>query len=110
MAHYTEVHLKDIWSEQFLTARGWHLHAHCGTTSAWLHRQCLVYFDVNTIVRDDATLYRLLFDQAYDQGRGRGKQDALEIINQNLTNLVFPRKESTKESTVSYGQVCGTEV
>jgi len=103
MAYYTEVHLNDAESETFLISRGWHIHQHCGTASAWMHRQCLVYFDVNTIVRDDATLYRLLFDQAYDQGRGRGKQDALEIINQNLINLVFPRKEPTKEPTVSYG-------
>ena len=103
MAHFTEVHLNDAKSEEFLLSRGWHLHQHCGTASAWIHRQCLVYFDVNTIVRDDATLYRLLFDQAYDQGREQGKQDALRVINQNLTYLVFPPKPPTKEPTVSYG-------
>ena len=104
MAHVSEKRLLDEASNQFLESRGFHCQAHCSSYSLWtMGGACVLRIDVTKTVRTETEIYLLLAQQYYDEGRERGKQDALEIIHRRLNEWVFPRPTVINPPTVSTG-------
>ena len=93
MACYQKNHLKDSSSERFLESRGFKSSETCSQKSYWFSDGgCYLYLDINEVINSDADIHAKIARQYEIIGRETGKQDALNIINQNLINLVFPQK------------------
>jgi hypothetical protein len=97
MAHYSIVHLNDEASEAFLYSRGFVLIASCSRISNWTCGHINLFFPVDIIIHSDNAIYSKISADYYQIGIKAGKRAALISITNSLSEVVFPREQSTQE-------------
>jgi len=98
MAHFTIRHLDDHISEKFLESKGFIL-VHHVTHSCWIRGGIItLYLRTGDVVSTEDMLMEKIASQSFNEGRKRGKQDAVEELNRRLTELVFPPVKDIDQS------------
>lgn len=98
MAHFATRHLYDDISEKYLESKGWVLVSDCKYSKWTLNGVFTLLLRQDDVVATDNQLLVAVASQSFSEGRQRGKQDAVEIINQKLSEIVFPQVKNVDQS------------
>ena len=92
MACYTERHLEDKDSNEFLLSNGFINLKSC-SKSQWSGHGLYFYLEETDITRNWNQLITTLLKRTYQEGYNHGKSTALTIIYEHFNSLVFPPPE-----------------
>lgn len=101
MAHYTERHLKDAATEDFLKSRGYVLLPHTHN-SLWGGHSLPLHLSVDDIITNDDMLITAIYNMGYIDGREEGKMEAVTKLQQLVYATVFPPEIKNVEDEPTY--------
>jgi hypothetical protein len=94
MAYYAHRDHKDKKTEEFLLSIGAVKIDDCSEKhSVWSLFYRRIYIPLEKPVHHVGDLINVVHSQAYNEGMGAGKQEAITIIHQHISDLVFDRKK-----------------